>query len=198
MSQKDRIKWNRKFSEMPDLLALRPPSPTVERWFHEAPGKRALDLACGGGRHTRFLSEKGFEVDAVDIASVALEKLSEYVDKKRVQLIEADLDTYTLPRAYYDLIVKTNYLDRDLIERAKAALKTGGIMIVETYMADPQNEKRDSNPDYLLQSGELPEIFAQGFEILEYREFWNEAYEKYRMKKASIAARKCLNNGYSG
>ena len=190
MSQKDRIKWNRKFSEMPDLLALRPPSAMVERWFHEARGKKALDLACGGGRHTRFLSKQGFEVDAVDISSVALEKLSEYVDKKRVRLIEADLETYALPKAQYDLIVKTNYLDRDLIERAKVALKRGGIMIVETYMADPENEKRDSNPDYLLQSGELPEIFSQGFEILEYREFWNESYEKYRMKKASIAVRK--------
>ncbi len=190
MSQKDRIKWNRKFSEMPDLLALRPPSAMVERWFHEVRGKKALDLACGGGRHTRFLSKQGFEVDAVDISSVALEKLSEYVDKKRVRLIEADLETYAFPKAQYDLIVKTNYLDRDLIERAKAALKRGGIMIVETYMADPENEKRDSNPDYLLQSGELPEIFSQGFEILEYREFWNESYEKYRMKKASIAVRK--------
>ena len=190
MSQKDRIKWNKKFSEMPDLLAPRPPAELVEKYLHEAPGKNALDLACGGGRHTLFLSDHGFHVDAVDISVVALEKLSKRVDPERVTLIEADLDGFDLHEAQYDLIVKTNYLDRGLIARAKKALKKGGIFIVETYMADAENEKKDSNPDFLLQKGELKEIFSEGFEILEYREFWNESYEKYRMKKAAIAVRK--------
>ena len=190
MSQKDRTKWNRKFSEMPDLLAPRPPAELVEKYLHEASGKNALDLACGGGRHTLFLSEHGFQVDAVDISAVALEKLSMRVDMERVSLIEADLDDFVLHEGKYDLIVKTNYLDRGLITRAKKALKQGGIFIVETYLADAENEKKDSNPDFLLQKDELPRIFSEGFEILEYREFWNEPYEKYRMKKAAIAARK--------
>ncbi len=190
MSQKDRIKWNKKFSEMPDLLAPRPPAELVEKYLHEAPGKNALDLACGGGRHTLFLSDHGFHVDAVDISAVVLEKLSKRVDPERVTLIEADLDAFDLHEAKYDLIVKTNYLDRGLIARAKKALKKGGIFIVETYLADAENEKKDSNPDFLLQKGELKEIFSEGFEILEYREFWNESYEKYRMKKAAIAVRK--------
>jgi len=190
MSQKDRIKWNRKFSEMPDLLAPRPPAELVKKYLHEVSGKKALDLACGGGRHTLFLSEHGFHVDAVDISAVALEKLSKRVDLEKVTLIEADLDELELHEAKYDLIVKTNYLDRGLIARAKKALKKGGLFIVETYLADVENEKKDSNPDFLLQKDELPEIFSQGFEILEYREFWNESYEKYRMKKAAIAVRK--------
>ena len=190
MSQQDRIKWNKKFSEMPDLLAPRPPAELVEKYLYEAPGKNALDLGCGGGRHTLFLSERGFHVDAVDISAVALEKLSKRVDPERVTLIEADLDGFDLHKAQYDLIVKTNYLDRGLIVRAKKALKKGGIFIVETYLTDAENEKKDSNPDFLLQKGELKEIFSEGFEILEYREFWNESYEKYRMKKAAIAVRK--------
>ena len=190
MSQQDRIKWNKKFSEMPDLLAPRPPAELVEKYLHEAPGKNALDLACGGGRHTLFLSDHGFHVDAVDISAVALEKLSKRVDPERVMLIEADLDGFDLHEARYDLIVKTNYLDRGLIARAKKALRKGGVFIVETYLADAENEKKDSNPDFLLQKGELQGIFSEGFEILEYREFWNESYEKYRMKKAAIAVRK--------
>ena len=190
MSQQDRIKWNKKFSEMPDLLAPRPPAELVEKYLHEAPGKNALDLACGGGRHMLFLSDHGFHVDAVDISAVALEKLSKRVDPERVMLIEADLDGFDLHEARYDLIVKTNYLDRGLIARAKKALRKGGVFIVETYLADAENEKKDSNPDFLLQKGELQEIFSEGFEILEYREFWNESYEKYRMKKAAIAVRK--------
>ncbi|OQX74217.1 MAG: hypothetical protein B6D59_03090 [Campylobacteraceae bacterium 4484_4] len=190
MSQQDREKWNRKFTQMPELLAPRPPSDLVADFYLEAPGKRALDLACGGGRHVRFLSEKGFEVDAVDISAVALQKLAKEIDTTRVKLIEADLESYTPEPFHYDLIVMTNYLDRDLIERTKTALKPGGIFIIETYMTDPQNEKKDSNPAFLLARGELLERFKEGFNLLEYREFWNETYEKYRMKKQAIAVRK--------
>ena len=189
MAEHDRLKWNRKFNEMPDLLAPRAPSMLVERYHNEAPGREALDLACGGGRHTLFLSEKGFHVDAVDISEVALAKLAPKVDPERVRLIEADLDSYTPEKERYDLIVMTNFLDRALIERAKEALRPGGIMIVETYMEDPENEKRDANPDFLLRDGELKEIFSD-WEIVAYETFWNETYEKYRMKKQGIVARK--------
>ncbi len=190
MAERDRKKWDRKFSEMPDLLAPRPPSELVAAWCGEGSGKRALDLACGGGRHTRYLSERGYRVDAVDISAVALDRLRPGVDRDRVRLIEADLDAFTPRSACYDLIVMTNYLDRALIARAQQGLKAGGNFIVETYMSDPENEKKDSNPDYLLAPRELKSLFSEGFSILEYREFWNETYEKYRMKKQAIAARK--------
>jgi len=64
MSEKDREKWNRKYTEKPTLLETRPPSPMLVSHLHLVNGKCALDLACGSGRHTRFLSEKGFCVDA--------------------------------------------------------------------------------------------------------------------------------------
>jgi SAM-dependent methyltransferase len=190
MSQKDREKWNRKYKEMQDLLAPRPPSTLVKRFYHEAGGKRALDLACGTGRNTLFLAQKGFHVDAVDISEVALAVLKERIIDEDIDIIEADLEHFIPQQAYYDMIIKTNYLDRELIERAKRGLLSGGIFIVETYVEDDENEKRDSNPDFLLKKGELPQIFSEGFDILSYETFWNEGYEKYRMKKAAIAAQK--------
>lgn len=190
MADKDREKWNRKYTDMQDLLQKRPPSPIVERFYTEVSGRQALDLACGAGRNTLFLAEKGFRVDAVDISEVALDALRERVSGLDVRIIEADLESFVPEKDRYDLIVKTNYLDRALIERAKTGLVPGGIFVVETYMEDSANEKQDSNPDFLLRKGELQEIFAEGFEIMLYETFWNEGYEKYRMKKAAIAARK--------
>ncbi len=190
MAAQDRIKWNRKFTDKPELTQPRPPSAMVAEYYRKAPGNIALDLACGGGRHTLFLSEKGFYVDAVDISDVALQKLAGRIDPNQVRLIEADLDEFVPEPGRYDLIVITNYLDRDLIRRTQKALHSGGLMIVETYMQDSENEKEDANPAYLLQRGELPTLFGEDFEIMAYREFWNEAYELYRMKKAAIAVRK--------
>lgn len=36
------------------------------------PGRRALDIGCGGGRHTVLLASSGFAVDAVDISEEGL------------------------------------------------------------------------------------------------------------------------------
>ncbi len=191
MSQADRQKWNEKFRQNPALIAPRAPSKLLAEFIESSDFKnaKALDLACGGGRHTIYLAQKGWYVDGVDISSVALEKLADSVDLKRVKLIEADLDNFKVEDAYYDLIVMSNFLDRELIDRAKRWLKRGGYFFVETYMADEANQKKDSNPDYLLKEGELKRLLGD-FEMIEYREFWNESYEKYQMRKQGILARK--------
>ncbi len=190
MSQQDREKWDKKFQDMPDLLDNRPPSKFVAEYYHKCEGNQALDLASGGGRHTLYLSEKGFLVDSVDISTVALEKLSKKVDNDLVTLIEADLDEFKPKFNHYDIIVMTNFLDRDLIARCYDALKDDGIFVVETYMADDENEKKDSNPEFLLREDELIQTFYNGFRRLVYEEFWNEDYEKYRMKKQAIVVQK--------
>jgi len=190
MSEQDRTKWNRKYHDKPTLLEERPPSKLVERYFENAPGKKALDLACGSGRHTLFLAKKDFEVDAADISSVALAALGKKSTGLKVNLMEIDLDTFTPDTKRYDLVIKCNYLDRALISRTARGLKSGALFIIETYMQHPENEKKDSNPDYLLQPGELKQYFENDFDILVYDEFWNEDYELYRMKKQGIVAQK--------
>ena len=189
MAQQDKEKWDKKFQDKPDLLEPRPPARYVSDFHNLCEGKHALDLACGGGRHTLFLSEKGFTVDAVDISTVALEKLAKKVGDS-VNLIEADLDEFTPDCNYYDMIVMTNFLDRDLISRCYEALKDGGIFVIETYMEDDDNEKKDSNPNFLLKEDELIMMFYNDSKRLDYDEFWNEDFEKYRMKKQAIAVQK--------
>jgi len=190
MSEHDRTKWNRKYHEKPTLLEDRPPSRLLETFYRQAPGDRAIDLACGSGRHTLFLAKNGFKVDAADISSLALAALGKKSDSLDVTLMEVDLDHFTPQEGIYDLVIKSNYLDRPLIKRTADSLKPGALFIVETYMTHPENEKEDSNPDFLLQPNELKEIFAEDFEILAYEEFWNEPYELYKMRKQGIVARK--------
>jgi len=194
MSQKDKIKWDEKFVSNPELLAPREPSNILKNFLSKDENytdKIALDLACGGGRHTLYLANLGFKVDAVDISKVALDNLREKIDIDTVSLIEDDLDHFSPEEDRYDLIVMSNFLDRELIRRSFCALKSGGVFFVETYMDDPNNEKRNSNPNFLLQKDELKKIF-DGFKILDYREFWNESYEIYRMKKEAVLAKRVI------
>jgi len=190
MSDSDRQKWDNKYRQKPDLLKMRPPSPMLEKYIHFSRGKHALDLACGSGRNTLFLASKGYHVDAVDISPVALAHLRQQVESYSVSLIEADLDTFVPQQNRYDLVVMTNYLDRSLIRRTIGKLSKNTLFIVETYMDHQDNEKKDSNPAFLLQSGELKKIFDGTGDILGYEEFWNEPHELYRMRKQAIAVLK--------
>ncbi len=194
MSEHDRKKWNKKYKEKPALLEERPPSPMVAEYALRANGRNAIDLACGNGRNTLFLANNGFHVDAVDISAVALDNLQNKIDTLDVTLIENDLDTFTPRSGCYDLAVMTNYLDRDLIVRTADALKEGGVYIVETYMAHPENEKKSSNPVFLLDKEELLSLFDDRFHVLAYKEFWNEAHELYKMCKQGIAVEKKVSS----
>ena len=190
MSLKDKIKWDKKYQENPTLLQKREPSLFVKKYCNATKGRRVLDLAAGTGRNAIFLESRGFSVDAVDISKIALDVLKSR-SKDTINIIEEDLDNFT-PTKDYDLIIKCNFLNRDLIEKTKKFLNRGGIYIVETYIEDKKNEKKEYNPDYLLKKDELLKIFKDGFEVLEYKTFWNESYELHKMRKAAIAVRKTV------
>ena len=193
MSQQDQLKWDKKYTESDKLLGFREPSPLLKQYHTHTPGNKALDIACGTGRNTLYLAANGFEVDALDISAVALQELTQHMHKAtdlafiHTQLV--DLDTYTPPPSSYDLIVQTNFLDRRLIPLLASALTKGGLLIIETYMIDPENEKKGSNETYLLKAGELPSYFDEHYEILFYDEFWNQG-ENYRMRKQGIVAKR--------
>ncbi len=188
MSIEDRKKWDKKYQENIELLEIREPSLFVKKFAKATKGVDALDLACGVGRNALYLENIGFRVDAIDISPVALNTLKSR-SKGNINLIEADLDDF-IPSKKYDLILMCNFLDRDLIDRSKEYLNSGGVYIVETYIEDKDNQKSNSNPNFLLKKDELLKIFKDGFEVLEYKTFWNESYELYKMKKAAIAVKK--------
>ncbi len=54
------------------LIALE--GPAMAAWFGELRGRRAIDLGCGTGRHTRGLVEAGASVVAADLTPAMLER----------------------------------------------------------------------------------------------------------------------------
>ena len=86
----------------------RVPSPWVVRHAGLiASGSHVLDLACGGGRHTRYLRGRGLRVTAIDIDTSGLDDLA---DDPLVEIVEADLerrDTEPLAGRRFDAVVVT-------------------------------------------------------------------------------------------
>lgn len=189
MAIEDQIKWDKKYQQTPTLLKDREASKKLQNIIQNIQGRNALEIACGTGRNSIFLAKNGFKVEALDISKVALDFLEnkgiENITTKRV-----DLEDYKPQENSYDLIVKTNYLDREIIPNLLEALKKDGILFIETYMDHKSNTKPNSNPKFLLKEGELKTFCKDGYKMIFYDEFENEAFEKYRMIKQAIMIQK--------
>ncbi len=113
MVSEDRQRWNQRYRE-----AVSDPSPRavlVDAAELLPPPGRALDLACGRGAEAVWLAARGWLVDAVDIADVALDQVLRLADaagvRSRLRVIQADLDE-GLPESCvgpYDLLVMGHF-----------------------------------------------------------------------------------------
>jgi SAM-dependent methyltransferase len=115
-------------------------------------GGRVLDVACGAGRHLRYLGSLGYSVVGVDRDEGALAALAGLAE-----LRAADIEGGPWPFSpeEFDGVVVTNYLHRPLFPHLVAALRPGGILIYETFARGNERYGRPSNPDFLLEPGEL-------------------------------------------
>lgn len=184
MSIEDKEKWDKKHIEAPIPTD---PIDLVKNFAKLAPGKEALDIACGMGRHTRYLAAQGFRVDALDISTTAIASLQ---DIENIHATEVDFDTYVLEENKYDLIVCTYFLDRKLFPQIEKALKEGGIFIYETFMYHPDNDRSTSNRTFLLEEGELEATFDDRYDIMHIREEWDTDYKGAKTMIGRIVAKK--------
>ncbi len=144
---------------MPDPAhAIDSPSPWVRRWaglIHG--GGRVLDVACGSGRHLRYLRSLGFSPVGVDRDAGLREALGAIPG---IEFHVADIEAGQWPfsASEFDAVVVANYLHRPIFPRLVEALRPGGVLVYETFAAGNERYGRPSNPDFLLRPGELLEL----------------------------------------
>ena len=144
------------------------PSSWLARWSAQIPAKgRVLDLACGAGRHARFLAERGFSVDAVDRDTALFQD-----PPRAVRLRQADLEAGAWPYTgqAFAAIVVVNYLHRPLFPTLIESLLPGGLLIYETFVLGNERFGKPSNPEFLLKPGELLEVVRGKLRVLGYED----------------------------
>ena len=152
-----------------------PPSPWVCRFAGlvptDGPSRGAvLDVAAGSGRHSRVFLARGHRVVALDRDTHALVRLSPGDD---LEMVTADLESgnaWPLPGRRFAGVVVTNYLHRPLFPALLDALEPGGILIYETFAVGNARFGKPSNPDFLLQPGELLEIVRGHLRVIAYED----------------------------
>ncbi|MBI06025.1 MAG: SAM-dependent methyltransferase [Rhodospirillaceae bacterium] len=146
------------------------PSPWITRFASKiASGSKVLDLACGNGRHSRYLLRLGHTVTACDINISALTDIK---DEARLEIIACDLENSPWPFGdrHFAAIIITNYLHRPLFPDVVATLAPAGLLLYETFAAGNEAFGRPRNPKYLLKRGELISGILDNLTIIAYED----------------------------
>jgi SAM-dependent methyltransferase len=130
-------------------------------------GGSVLDLACGGGRHTRFFRAAGHPVTAIDIDLAGVADLD---GAAGTELIKADLEraSWPLPGRRFAAVVVTNYLWRPLFRDILLSLAPGGLLLYESFAQGNARFGRPKNPDFLLAPGELLTLVRGQLHVVAY------------------------------
>jgi SAM-dependent methyltransferase len=157
-------KWERRYSAKEYVYGTEPVRFLRDQIRRLGRGK-ALCLAAGEGRNAVYLAQQGFQVVAVDISEQGLAKCRRLARQRGVEVetIVADLNTFYLGEAAYDLITDFYYYDARLFPKIMAALRPGGRFILQNFSVDQPTTNRfgPRNPAYLVKPNELLTYFSR-------------------------------------
>ncbi len=120
--------WNmctKPYTKMPDLEYL----PWIPERLHAAAASRVLDLGCGSGWLSVYLSREGFKVTGIDVADHALELGRQWaaMEDLQIQFDAGDLGDLPYPDGSFDAVVANSIIEHlplSLALIAMAKLKT--------------------------------------------------------------------------
>ncbi|MNV69937.1 Tellurite methyltransferase [compost metagenome] len=141
-------------------------------------GGRALDVGCGQGRNSLYLSQQGFEVDAWDVDPQSLQKLQQIIEAEGIQKIyvqQRDLNADPSIAGRYDFICCTvvmMFLEaptvKPLIAQMQQATNVNGFNLIVCAM---DTDEISAQPDFTFafKTGELSALY-EGWNIVKYNE----------------------------
>jgi cyclopropane fatty-acyl-phospholipid synthase-like methyltransferase len=148
--------WNQRYSSSEYFFGQQPNEFLRSQSHRLTPGQKVLALADGEGRNGVWLAKLGLDVLSVDISPIALEKAQRLAANRGVTITTevADLATWDWGVERFDAIVAIFIqfagpsLRTLIFERIKAALKTGGLLLLQGY-TPKQLEFQTGGPPYV-------------------------------------------------
>jgi SAM-dependent methyltransferase len=128
--------WDERYTSMERVWSGQPNGALVTETAGLPPG-RALDVGCGEGADAVWLAGHGWDVTALDVSGVALERAARHAEQAHVPvrwvhagLVEAALPagTFDLVSAQYPALLRTE--DHDAEAALLAAVAPGGTLLV--------------------------------------------------------------------
>jgi SAM-dependent methyltransferase len=158
VSAAERDKWDARYRDGA-YEGRSHPTALLAEWLPRLPRGRALDVACGAGRNALFLAANGYEVTALDISVIGLDRGRRMAAERGLTIdwLCADLDDpeRALPANRFDLIVWARYVHPKLMPYLIARLAIGGALLCEQHLMTEEPVAGPTSAGFRLTPGEL-------------------------------------------
>ncbi len=155
-----RRKWDTRYQA--EQLDDREPVAIVREVSASLRPCRALCLAAGSGRNAVFLAQQGYQVTAIDISPVGLDRCRALARRRgvEVELVEADLLTFPFSDQF-GLVTIIYYNEPSLFPKLQDAVKPGGSFLFQTFSIHHAKQGwGPSNPAFLADPKTVLEAFG--------------------------------------
>ena len=110
----------------------------LTQYLHLHPSSKILDLACGKGRHSRYLSSLGYDVTGVDLSAQSITYAKKF-EKENLNFAVHDMCLPYKKAAFntvFNLFTSFGYFDNELdnlrtIKAIKANLSSNGLAVID-------------------------------------------------------------------
>ncbi|MEU9294461.1 class I SAM-dependent methyltransferase [Streptomyces sp. NPDC048266] len=160
-----RAEWDNRYADRQQLWSGRPNGALVAEVAGLTPG-RVLDVGCGEGADAVWLARGGWDVTALEVSGVALERAAGHARDAGVGIrwVHATLTEAALPPASYDLVsaqypVLLRTPDRVAERALLSAVAVGGVLLLVHHagMESQQVNETGFDPaDYVWPSMVVP------------------------------------------
>jgi tellurite methyltransferase len=146
-------------------------------------GGVALELGAGQGRNALFLAKHGFEIEAVDISSVAVDQINETAESEGLKVKAFKKDVNENIDGMYDCVVSTlmfHHLKKDdalkVITQMQEHTKREGLNVITIFSNESGFYK--ITPQYFFPTGEEVKEIYKDWQVIDYEEVSSPARKK--------------------
>ena len=157
----------------------------------------ALDMGCSNGRNALYLSQRGFQVTAVDNNPNAVNMLAQIVREERIKNIQTDIYDINQARlqgrfGFITCTVTLMFLEPSrvhaVIRNMQDCTLEGGYNLIVCAMSTPQHPCPMPFP-FTFEEGALKEAYA-GWELVKYNEDLGTMHNGAHLQFATLLAQK--------
>ena len=147
--------WDARYSAQEYIFGVEPNVFLAGQTALFRPGHRVLDIACGEGRNSVWLAQRGCDVLGIDVSPLALKKAQRLAENKgvNVEFRLADVCDWQWNPATFDAVVcifiqfAAPSERTRLFEGIETALKPGGVVVLQGYTPKQVEYKTGGPPD---------------------------------------------------
>lgn len=163
--------WDEKFANRSDN-PLSAEGAVIENIEYFKTGT-VLDMACGDGRNTLYLLERGFGVTGVDFSGKALERLKMFAKRKGylVNTMQIDLsakDSLAGLGVFDNILINHYRLDKQRLKEVGSHIADCGILFISGFGYKHKADSKIKEEDF-IQPADFEEM-EEAFELIKYTE----------------------------